>query len=96
MMQFIQWLLGNVPTKSEQIRMLKIHVKYLEDDNLNLFRKITHPVKETTDEFVECASCNAKPGSPILCESCINNRDAIAALKTKLRVLKCDAISAAN
>lgn len=31
-------------------------------------------------EFQECATCAVKPGSPILCESCLNNRSAISSL----------------
>lgn len=30
-------------------------------------------------KFVECNECRTKPGSPVLCDSCLNNRDAIAA-----------------
>ena len=32
-------------------------------------------------KFQECASCAAKPGSPILCESCLNNRATISTLE---------------
>lgn len=28
-------------------------------------------------DFVECATCAAKPGSPDLCASCFHNRDVI-------------------
>lgn len=31
-------------------------------------------------EFVECAACAAKPGSPELCASCLHNRTAISEL----------------
>lgn len=31
-------------------------------------------------EFVECETCRAKPGSPVLCAGCIKNRDTIFAL----------------
>lgn len=27
--------------------------------------------------FMECDPCKAKPGSPVLCESCLNNRAVI-------------------
>lgn len=37
-------------------------------------------------EFVECDECKRKSGTPILCEGCIANRDAIESLKEKLRV----------
>lgn len=32
-------------------------------------------------EFMECASCRAQPGSPLLCESCIHNRSVIDSLR---------------
>ncbi len=35
-------------------------------------------------EFVECAACRAKTGSPILCESCQTNRAAISTLNERL------------
>ena len=35
-------------------------------------------------EFKECDSCSKKSGSPILCKSCINNRDYISHLEDKL------------
>lgn len=28
------------------------------------------------DEFIECASCRAKPGSPYLCEACLVRRES--------------------
>ncbi len=28
-------------------------------------------------QFMECRECAEKPGSPTLCESCLNNRSAI-------------------
>ena len=31
-------------------------------------------------EFMECAVCAAKPGSPTLCASCLHNRTVISAL----------------
>lgn len=33
---------------------------------------------KSTYEFIECESCRAKPGSPELCQSCFQNRTAIA------------------
>ncbi len=32
-------------------------------------------------EFIECANCKAKPGSPYLCTGCYNNRTVISRLK---------------
>lgn len=32
-------------------------------------------------EFKKCAACAAKPGSPILCISCLHNRETIAQLE---------------
>lgn len=36
-------------------------------------------------EFMECDTCRAKPGSPILCSGCLHNRDAIKKLLESLR-----------
>lgn len=30
-------------------------------------------------EFIECDTCKAKPGMPILCDGCLHNRSAIEA-----------------
>jgi hypothetical protein len=35
-------------------------------------------------EFMECATCRAKPGSPMLCESCLHNRTTINWLRGEL------------
>lgn len=32
-------------------------------------------------DFIECEACNAKPGSPLLCPACLNNRAAIGRLQ---------------
>jgi len=37
-------------------------------------------------EFIECASCAKKPGTPPLCASCLHNRRVISALSEKLKV----------
>jgi hypothetical protein len=34
-------------------------------------------------EFVECDTCRAKPGSPILCGGCLKNRETISKLSNK-------------
>lgn len=31
-------------------------------------------------KFIECDTCRAKPGSPILCSGCLHNRDVIGRL----------------
>lgn len=33
------------------------------------------------DDFMECDSCRAKPGSPILCDGCLHNREVIGKLR---------------
>ncbi len=38
-------------------------------------------------EFVECVVCKAKPGSPPLCESCLNNRAVISHLRARVKHL---------
>ena len=37
--------------------------------------------------FVECDSCRAKPGSPLLCAGCIHNREVISFLKGAYKTL---------
>lgn len=37
-------------------------------------------------KFMECESCKAKLGSPILCTSCLNNQSAIYSLKRRHKV----------
>lgn len=32
-------------------------------------------------EFVECDTCRVKPGSPLLCSGCLENRRTISALR---------------
>lgn len=47
----------------------------------------------TTNEFMECAECKEKPGTPPLCNSCVHNRDAIYTLQEELdkrKVMKSD------
>ena len=34
-----------------------------------------------TTGFVECSTCQAKPGMPTLCGSCVHNRQAIGQLE---------------
>lgn len=31
-------------------------------------------------DFMECDSCRAKPGSPLLCKGCLHNRNVISKL----------------
>jgi hypothetical protein len=37
------------------------------------------------DDFLECDTCRAKPGSPALCRGCLRNRTMINMLNTLLR-----------
>lgn len=37
------------------------------------------------EQFRECASCAAKPGSPPLCESCLQNQTLISRLQGVVR-----------
>jgi len=39
-------------------------------------------------EFKECKECASKPGSPILCESCLHNRQVIEAFKRSMKKFK--------
>jgi len=36
-------------------------------------------------EFKECDTCAAKPGSPVLCATCLHNRSVISKLEERLR-----------
>lgn len=38
--------------------------------------------------FKECAACKAKPGSPVLCASCQDNRAVINFLRNKINLQK--------
>jgi len=38
-------------------------------------------------EFQECPTCAAKTGMPILCDSCLHNRQAIAIMKEALSMV---------
>jgi hypothetical protein len=38
-------------------------------------------------DFVECDSCRAKPGSPTLCNGCLNNRTAINLMNRRERAM---------
>ena len=39
-------------------------------------------------DFVECDICKAKPGTPRLCNGCVENRKTIADLETEVDNLK--------
>jgi len=40
-----------------------------------------------SEGFQECSLCSGKPGTPLLCESCIQNRHRIHALSEQVRKL---------
>lgn len=40
------------------------------------------------DEFMECDTCRAKPGSPPLCAGCLHNRQAIDKLRGAMQIMK--------
>lgn len=39
------------------------------------------------EEFIECDTCRAKPGSPTLCKGCLHNRGTISRLTEKEELL---------
>lgn len=45
--------------------------------------------------FKECKECTAKPSAPILCSTCLHNRDVIAQLKREVEMLRKTASSPA-
>lgn len=40
------------------------------------------------DEFMECDTCRAKPGSPRLCDGCLHNRRAMTDMQARLLAVK--------
>lgn len=42
-------------------------------------------------QFKECDKCAAKPGSPVLCATCLYNRSVISSLEQQLRHAKIEA-----
>jgi len=44
-------------------------------------RRCHRDAEKHKEDFQECSECAAKPGSPILCSSCLHNRRLIANLK---------------
>lgn len=43
--------------------------------------------EEEMTDFMECKSCAEKPGSPILCKSCLHNRNVISGLCKRLDIV---------
>jgi len=43
-----------------------------------------HDTKVHKAEFKECNSCASKPGSPLLCDACLHNRETIHRLLSEL------------
>ena len=42
-------------------------------------------IREEPIEFIECDTCAAKPGMPVLCEGCLSNRSLIMKYENILR-----------
>lgn len=42
------------------------------------------------DEFEECATCRAKPGTPSLCLSCLHNRTLIHKLQALVKTARAE------
>lgn len=42
------------------------------------------------NEFWECEACRTKPGTPLLCKSCLHNRAIISKLWTEIDRLRMD------
>lgn len=40
------------------------------------------------NEFFECRQCQEKPGSPVLCNACLHNRDVICRLQGEVDELR--------
>lgn len=39
-------------------------------------------------DFMECAACRAKPGTPFLCEACLHNRWLISTLRAEIERMR--------
>lgn len=39
-------------------------------------------------DYTECRECATKPGSPVLCATCLANRAAVAELNKRVRTLE--------
>jgi len=63
-----------------QTRNIKIEIEDLDDEWFNELKSALSSM-DMKYEFRECSVCAAKPGSPILCESCLANRQTIERLK---------------
>lgn len=69
---------------------------YLKHENTPLgnWRKLApEPVTNEAaraSEFMECETCNAKPGTPLLCCGCLHNRSLIARQSDEIEELKAE------
>lgn len=73
----------------EHIERLERAIVYMAD-NLVTFGsgKVDKQVHEilnppSPNDFLECDTCRAKAGSPVLCRGCLHNRDLVERLKSK-------------
>jgi hypothetical protein len=39
-------------------------------------------------DFMECATCRAKPGAPLLCQACLHNRRLVGELRTEIERMR--------
>jgi hypothetical protein len=74
--------------KAEGEAFLKtLHAESMDDVTLpNVAEEKPKPEKL---EFKECDVCRAKPGSPLLCDGCLQNRETIGRLNDQLKEKKC-------
>jgi len=91
---------ARVVAETEQ-RVYRYHVDELCAENARLLDQLSKLVGRTTQpppihvqlppnnpDFVECAACKVKPGSPILCASCLSNRGLIGKLRDEIAGLR--------
>ncbi len=45
-------------------------------------------LKPINFEFMECETCRAKPGTPLLCSGCLHNRTVIATLREDCKTMR--------
>jgi len=77
---------ADIDHQNDHITKLEQRVKSLELD-----RRIDQTGEERViveREFWECPECKAKPGSPLLCPSCLHNRFVIDLLNDELEYIR--------
>jgi|CXWL01.1.fsa_nt_gi hypothetical protein len=54
--------------------------EYLTEELENSLGRMEYKIGKNTYYWVECSDCREKSGSPVLCQSCLHNRDTFMKL----------------